>query len=116
MEWKWFWRGLACASLVAALGIAVMHFTSARPVQAQAGSVIAVTAAENGLHRLFLIDTTRSVILVYGGTSQYMFTLLAGRWYDADAQATVKTEWRFNQRGYPITQMDKYLKSKTRKH
>ena len=106
MKTSLFWQGLACVALVAALGVVVLHVSSARPVRAESASgIIAETAAENGLHRLFLIDTNRKVILVYGGRTQYDFTMLAGRYYDYDAQATVKFEYPFNQRGYPAKQM-----------
>ena len=114
MKTDLFWQGLACVALVAALGVAVMHVSSARPVRAEAaGNIIAETASENGLHRLFLIDTSRKVILVYGGRNQYDFTMLAGRYFDYDAQATVNNEWTFKQNGYPAKQMQIYVSSKT---
>lgn len=116
MKTNLFWQGLTCVALIAALAVVVVHVTSTRPAKAgggAAGGVIAVTAAESGLHRLYIIDTNRKVILVYGGRNQYEFTMLAGRYFDMDAQATVGSEHKFNQRGYTITQMQMYLKKKS---
>ena len=97
---------------VAALAVAVFHVSSPRPVQAQAGGILAVTAAESGLHRLYILDTSRKVVLVYDGRSQGQFTMLAGRYFDVDSQATVGSEWKFQPQGYTITQMQNYLKRK----
>ncbi len=108
MRDTWFWRAVAVVALMAALGHVASRFVSAPQVQAQAGSIIAVTAAEDAVHRLYLIDTSRTVILVYGGVNAYSFTLLAGRYYDVDAKATVGREFRFNQRGYKITDMQRH--------
>ncbi len=109
MRDTWFWRAVAVVALMAALGHVASRFVSVSPVQAQPGSLIAVTAAEDALHRLYLIDTARNVILVYGGgAGAYRFTLLAGRYYDVDAKATVGKEWPFRQRGYNIREMQKH--------
>ncbi|MHC5053522.1 MAG: hypothetical protein ACYTKD_02260 [Planctomycetota bacterium] len=115
MKTDLFWQGLSCVALVAALAVVVVHVTSARPAKADgaAGGIIAVTAAESGMHRLYLIDTNRKVILVYGGRNQYEFSMLSGRYFDIDAQATVGSEWQFRQQGYTITQMQMYLKKKS---
>ncbi|MHC4249444.1 MAG: hypothetical protein ACYS9X_10000 [Planctomycetota bacterium] len=115
MKTNLFWQGLSCVALVAALAVVVVHVTSERPAKAgggAAGGIIAVTAAESGLHRLYLVDTNRKVVLVYGGRNQYEFSMLSGRYFDIDAQATVGSEWQFRQQGYTITQMQMYLKKK----
>lgn len=109
MRDTWFWRAVAVVALMAALGYVASRFVSPPPVQAQAGSIIAVTAAEQAVHRLFLVDTSRNVILVYGGaTNAFSFTLLAGRYFDVDAKATVGREFPFRQRGYKITEMQRH--------
>ncbi len=110
MQDSWFWRAAACVGLVAALGYVVSQFTSARPVEAQGGRIVAVAERESDIPRLYLIDTQRSVILVYGGASRNRFTLLASRYFDIDAQATVGNEFIFRSSGYPINHMRKYVK------
>ena len=116
MKTNLFWQGLSCVALVAALAVVVVHVTSARPARAgggSAGGIIAVTEADNGEARLYLIDTNRKVVLVYGAYRQRdKFTMLAGRYFDVDAQATVGSEWPFKGQGYSITQMQSFLKRK----
>jgi len=111
MKTNLFWQGLSCVALVAALAVAVMHVTSARPAKADgaAGGVIALTGGDN---RLYLVDTNRKVILVYGGRSQYEFTMLTGRYFDMDSQATVGMQHKFKQQGYSIVEMKKIVDSK----
>jgi predicted alpha/beta-hydrolase family hydrolase len=113
MQDSWFWRGVACVALLAALGYLAHRFAAAEPVRAQgmAGSVIAVTGDEQDLHRLYLVDTSRKVVLVYGTSSSAGrgFTLLASRYYEFDVLATVNTEWPYRNQGYPATQMKRHL-------
>jgi len=112
MRTNLFWQGLSCVALVAALAVVVMHVTSPRPVKADgasAGGIIAVTAAESSNHRLYLIDTNRKVILVYGGRNQWEFTMFTGRYFDMDSQATVGLEHRFRQQGYTIREMQQIV-------
>lgn len=106
-----FWRVMAVLALVTALAYTVSRFWSAPdPVHAQAGGTIAVTGNEQSYHRLYLIDSGKRVILVYGpkGRNQYSWSLLAARYYGVDAEATVKKEFEFRTSGYPITEMQKY--------
>ena len=112
MRDNWFWRGAACAALILALGYVVSRFTSAPAVRAQGGRIIAVTAAENNLHRLYVIDTSRNVILVYGGTSPFRFSLLASRYFDKDAQATVSKEFPFKTNGWPLREMERHARER----
>ena len=114
MRDNWFWRGAACAALLLALAYVVSRFTSAPPARAQGGRIIIDVANENNLHRLYVVDTSRSVILVYGGTSAYKFSLLASRYFELDAKATVNREFPFKSNGYPITEMERYSKEETR--
>ena len=81
-----------------------MHVTSPRPAKAEgaAGGIIAISGGNN---RLYLVDTNRKVILVYGGRSQYEFTMMTGRYFDMDSQGTVGMEHRFKQQGYTIREM-----------
>lgn len=111
MRDNWFWRGAACAALFLALAYVVSRFTSAAPARAQGGRIIVEAASENALHRLYVVDTSRSVILVYGGTSAYRFSLLASRYFEIDAKATVNREFPFKTNGYPITEMEKYTRN-----
>lgn len=114
MKTNLFWQGLSCVALIAALAVVVVHVTSARPVKADgaAGGIIAVTAAESGLHRLYLIDTNRKVILVYGGRNQYEFEMMTGRYFDMDSQATVGMQHRFKQSGYTIREMQQIVNAR----
>jgi len=106
MQDNWFWRGVAVIGLLVALGYVVSRFTQTAPVHAQGGSTMAVCGNENNTHQLYIVDASRKVILVYGaGASNYTFSLLAARYYDVDAQATVGKEFRYNQRGYSIKTM-----------
>ncbi len=107
MRDNWFWRGAACAALLLALAYVVSRFTSAPPARAQGGRIIAITERENNLARLFVIDTSRSVIMVYGGQSAFRFSLLASRYFEMDAKATVKKEFPFKANGYSITEMER---------
>ncbi len=111
MRDNWFWRGAACAALLLALAYVVSRFTSAPPARAQGGRIIALAERENNLARLFLIDTSRSVVMVYGGTSAFRFSLLASRYFEIDAKATVNREFPFKTNGYPITEMEKYTRN-----
>ena len=86
MQDSWFWRAVACVALVAALGYVVSQFTSAPPVHAQGGAVVAVAERDSEQARLFIVDNSRKVILVYGGAARFKFSLLAARYYDKDAQ------------------------------
>ena len=113
MRDNWFWRGAACAALLLALAYVVSRFTSAPPARAQGGRIIVFAERENNLARLFLIDTSRSVILVYGGQSAFRFSLLASRYFEIDAKATVNREFPFKASGYPITEMEKYTRDAT---
>ena len=114
MRDNWFWRGAACAALLLALAYVVSRFTSAAPAQAQGGRIIVEAANENSLHRLYVVDTSRSVILVYGGSSAFRFSLLASRYFELDAKATVNREFPFKANGYPITEMERYTREETR--
>ena len=107
-----FWQGLTCVALVAALAVVVMHVVSERPVKAgggAAGGIIAVTEADGSQARLYLIDTSRKVLLVYGGYQKDRFSMLAGRYIEYDMQATVGNEWPFKQQGYPALQMKTFV-------
>ena len=118
MKTNLFWQGLTCVALVAALAVVVVHVTSARPAKAgggAAGGIIAVTESDGGEARLYVIDTNRKVLLVYGSYRQRdRFLMLAGRYFDMDAQATVGMQHPFNQRGYTITQMQAVVNSKAK--
>jgi hypothetical protein len=111
MQDNWFWRGVAVVGLLIALGYVVSRFTQVPTAHAESGAVNAVTGNENDKHQLYIVDSSRKVILVYGGgASQYNFTLLASRYYEIDAQATVNNEFPYNQRGYNIKQMQTHVK------
>jgi len=114
MKTNLFWQGLSCVALVAALAVVVMHVTSARPAEAGGADngIIALTGGDN---RLYLVDTNRKVILVYGGRNQYEFTMYTGRYFDMDSQATVGMEHRFRQQGYKITDMKKIVDSMSKR-
>jgi hypothetical protein len=113
MQDSLFWRGVAVVALVAALGYVVSTFTQAPPAYAESGSVMAVVGNENMRHQLYVIDASRKVILVYGGgANAYKFTLLASRYYEVDAQATVEREFPFQAGGYNIKAMEGYLKKR----
>jgi hypothetical protein len=107
-----FWRVAASAALVLALAYVVSRFTAeTAPVRAQAGDVIAITGDDQtGLHKLYLIDTSRKVILVYGpGQTQYQFSLLAGRYYLLDAQLAENSEISFRANGYSLPEIKRNL-------
>ncbi len=110
MKTNMFWQGLSCVALIAALAVAVVHVTSARPARAAgggaAGGIIALTEVDGGDARLYLIDTNRKVLLVYGSYRQKdRFYMLAGRYFEYDLQATVGTEKQFRGQGYPALLM-----------
>ncbi len=116
MRDTWFWRAVAVVALMVALGYVASRFASAPPVQAQVGSIIAVASSQDAVSRLFLLDTARNVILVYGGAANaYSFTLLAGRYYEMDVKGTVGKEHRFRQQGYNIREMQRYAEGSKKK-
>jgi len=124
-----FWRAAACSGLVMAGALIVSLWCVAsrlEPCRSGAGAraadapprdnttgpggVIAVTAPENDLHRLYLVDRERRVILVYGNaTGVSRFSLLAARFYDVDARAAAEREFPFNSRGYSILDMNRHV-------
>jgi len=115
MQDIWFWRVMACAALLAAAGYVVSRFTEAPAVQAQGGDIVAVTGWDETTHRLYLVDQARKVVLVYGygsGNQKFDFTLIAARYYDIDAQATVGSEYPGSPKGYDIRYMYNELKKK----
>ncbi len=116
MKTNMFWQGLSCVALVAALAVVVVHVTSVRSVKAgggASGGIIAVTETDGGEARLYLIDTNRKVLLVYGSYRQKdRFLMLAGRYFDMDSQATVGMQHRFKTQGYTIREMQAFVKAK----
>jgi len=124
-----FWRAAACVGLVlAAALVGSLWYAAAqlRPARSggraptgdgaridpstRLGTVLAVTAPEGESHRLYLVDTERRAILVYGGASgPSRFSLLAARYYDVDARAAVEMEFPLNPRGYSILDMKKHV-------
>lgn len=112
MRDSWFWRVMACAALLVAIAY-VWRLSETPPLRAQGGDVIAVTGWDDGTHRLYLVDTAKKVILVYGysvANQKYDFTLIAARYYDIDAQAAVGSEYPGSQKGYDIKYMSNELR------
>ena len=79
--------------------------------------VRSLTSSDGSDGRLYIIDTNRKVVLIYGSYRQKdKFNMLAGRYIEYDIQATVGNDWPFRQQGYPALQMKQYVdkKNKTR--
>lgn len=124
-----FWRAATCIGLVlAGLFVASLWYAAAQLRPARSGSraltgdgaragnatdqvrVLAVPAPEGESHRLYLVDTERRAIPVYGGASGPSgFSLLAARYYDVDARAAVEKEFPLNARGYSILDMNRHV-------
>ena len=107
MRDSWFWRGMSVLGLMVALGYVVAQFTrQVEPIRAQGGSLDVVTGNESDSHRLYVLDSTRNVLLVYGPTSRASgFSLLASRYIEQDFNATIGQEFKFRANGYPAEEM-----------
>ncbi len=104
-----FWKLAAAVGLVVA---AVYVFGVCRPfapvpVGAQSGEIIAVAPSNNSSYALYVIDTSKKVLLVYdasGGVSRLSsYSLIYGRTIDPDAVLVTRMgdgELKFNSRGY----------------
>jgi hypothetical protein len=108
MAESWFWRVFACGALALALLYVVSQFrTQERPASAQTGSLAVVTSHETSSHRLYVVDSARNVILVYGPVQNSMdnFSLRASRYIEYDLKAAVGSEYPWAPNGYTASYM-----------
>ena len=109
MEKNKFRRVVAYSVLLAAVCYVVVTVAGAfraQPVQAAAGSVIAFASASGASEKIYVVDTSQNVVLVYGSAGRTGFELLAGRRFDSDAEvaSTATNGIPFKASGYtPVT-------------
>jgi hypothetical protein len=106
-----FWRVLAVLTLLVALGYVVSRFTAAPAVRAggEGGYIMEVVSDNVQSGRVFLLDTNRKVLLMYGSPGRTDLTMLASRFIDLDCQATVNREWTGKARGYTLMEVKRSL-------
>ncbi len=111
MKDTWFWRVLAVLALLVALGFVVSRFTAAPTVRAEAGGgfIMEVVTDQVSSGRVFLLDTNRKVLIMYGSPARIDLTMMASRFIDIDCQATVNREWKGKQRGYSLLEVKRSL-------
>ena len=66
-------------------------------------------------HRLYVVDASQQVVLVYGSdTNDREFKLLAARYFGMDMRAAVGREFGYKGSGYSIKEMQKYAEDTSR--
>ena len=115
MEKSMFRRVVAYSVLLAAVcyvAVTVAGAVRAQPVQAAAGNVIAFAGSDTTSDKVFVVDTSQNVILVYGSAGRTGFELMAGRRFDTDAEvaATATNGIPFRANGYTTIAIKSLLK------
>ena len=76
MKDTWFWRVLAVLALLVTLGFVVSRFTAAPTVRAggEGGYIMEVVSDNVQSGRVFLLDTNRKVLIMYGSPARMVFS------------------------------------------
>ena len=112
MKDNWFWRVTAVLALVVATGYVASRFAQAPPVHAggDGGYIMEVSADQSGVGRVYLLDTNRKVLIMYGSPTRYDLTMHSSRFVDVDCQATVGKEFPGKPRGWSLREVQASLK------
>lgn len=112
MKDDWFWRVFAVWALLVALGYVVSRFTAAPVVQAggDGGFILeAVVNSQGTVDKVYVLDTNRKCLLLYGSPQRNDITMLSSRYIDVDSQATVGKSFPGKPRGWSLLDMKREL-------
>ncbi len=112
MKDDWFWRVCAVGALLVALGYVVSRFTAAPPVYAggDGGFILEAAITTQGIvDKVYVLDTTRKCLILYGSPQRNDITMLSSRYIDVDCQATVGKSFPGRPRGWSIVEMKREL-------
>ncbi len=114
MKDDWFWRVFAVGALLVALGYVVSRFTAAPPVHAggDGGFIMEAASSQGTVDKVYVLDTTRKCLILYGSPSRHDLTMLASRYIGYDCEATVGMEFVGRSRGYSATDVKRELDRK----
>ena len=112
---EWYWRVVAAVAVVvaAAYVFGVCRPLSPAPVEAVAGNMIALAPSDQNSYALYIIDTSKKVLLVYNSRGRGTlgdFGLIYGRSIEADAVLAQRGEITFNRNGYTAAKIMRELK------